>query len=72
MKDILLIILKRMQMFIAAKDEFFGSVAQNVASAQKSYTQDYNRRRTRTEIFTLKFKHNTNIFIKTYMYFVEI
>ena len=67
MKDILLMMLKRMQMFIAAKDEFFGSVAQNVTSAQKRYTQDYNKRRTRTEIFTLNFKHNTNIFINIHV-----
>ena len=45
-------------MFIAAKDKLFGSVAQNIATAQKRYTQDYNRRRTITEVFTLNFKHN--------------
>ena len=64
MKDMFLMIIeKRMQMFISAKDKLFGSVAQNIATAQKRYTQDYNRRRTITEIFTLNFKHNSNIFI---------
>ena len=54
---------KRMQMFIAAKDRLFGSVAQNIATAQKRYTQDYNRRRTITEVCILNFKDNSKIFI---------
>ena len=40
-------------MFIAAKDKLFGSVAQNIATAQKCYTQDYNTRRTITEVLYL-------------------
>ena len=46
-------------MFIAAKDKLFGSVSQNIGTAQKRYTQDYNRRRTITEVF----KCSSNTFI---------
>jgi hypothetical protein len=41
---------EKIPMFIAAKDKLFGSVSQNIGTAQKRYTQDYNRRRTITEV----------------------
>ena len=59
---------KRMQMFIAAKNKLFDSVAQNIATAQKCYTQDYNRRQTITEVFRLNFRHNSNIFINIHVF----
>ena len=54
-------------MFLAAKDKLFGLVAQNIATAQKRYSQDYNRRRTIPEVFTLNFKHNSNKFINIHV-----
>ena len=33
-------------MFVAAKDKLFSSITQNIATAQKHYTQDYSRKTT--------------------------
>lgn len=38
-------------MFIAAKDKLIGLIAQNIATAQKICTQNYNRTTTDHEVY---------------------
>jgi len=64
---------EKIPMFIAAKDKLFGSVSQNIATAQKRYTQDYNRRRTITEVHVCNSILNAVVIhSSTCMQFLEI